>query len=324
MLKYIIRRLLMMVPLLIGVSIISFVVIKFAPGDPLVYMSEDPRELYSMSPSEMELLKERLGLNKPLYVQYWNWAKEVLQGNLGRSLLSGRTVTSMIAEKLPATLTLNAIILVLSTAIALPVGVMQAVKQYSPGDYVATVLAFVGISIPSFWVALMLIYTFSVKLDWFPSGGRMSLYAGPGAWSIFVDKVIHLILPVVTMTLGSLAGKMRHQRTAMIEALKQDYVRTARAKGLTERVVIFKHTWRNALIPIVTMLGGSLSSLVGGAYLVETLFAWPGMGRMGTEAIFARDYPVVMGVGLVSALMVMLGNLLSDILYGVVDPRIRY
>lgn len=313
-----------MVPLLIGVSIVSFLIIKLAPGDALIAMAMDPQSFVNITPEEQAKIREALGLNQPIYKQYLGWAKEVLKGNLGISLISRRPVSEMIKERLPATLCLGAAAMIIAVMVAIPVGILSAVKQYSLGDYLATLYAFIGISIPQFWLGLMLIYLFSLRLGWFPTGGSMSFDVAPGFWPTIVDRLYHFVLPVVTLAAASMAGWMRYQRTSMIEAIKQDYVRTARAKGLSEMVVILKHAWRNALIPVLTLLGFSLTTLVSGAYIVETIFAWPGMGRLGVEAIFRRDYPVVMGVGLVSALMVMLGNLLADVLYALADPRIRY
>lgn len=324
MLNYIARRLLLIVPLLIGISILNFAIIKMAPGDPLMAMAIDPQHFVDITPEEQAKLKEALGLNDPIHIQYLNWAKEVINGNLGRSLISRRPVKDLIKQRLPATLSLGAISLAVSVLIALPIGIISAVKQYSLTDYAATLYAFIGLSIPAFWLGLMVVYVFSLRLGWFPTGGRVSFNVAPGFWPMIVDRLHHFVLPVVTLSAASLAGWMRYQRTSMVETFKQDYVRTARAKGLSEITVILKHAWRNSLIPIVTLFGFSLANLIGGAYIVEVIFSWPGMGRLGVEAIFRRDYPLVMGVGLVSSLMVMLGNLFADILYAFVDPRIRY
>ncbi|MGI6627770.1 MAG: ABC transporter permease [Bacillota bacterium] len=324
MLNYVARRVLLMVPLLIGVSIINFGIIKMAPGDPLMAMAIDPQHFVNITPEEQAKLKEALGLNEPVHKQYLNWAKEVINGNLGISLISRRPVKDLIKERLPATISLGATALIISILIALPIGIVSAVKQYSLTDYIATLYAFIGVSIPAFWLGLMVVYLFSLRLGWFPTGGRGSFDVAPGIWPMIVDRLHHFVLPVVTLSASSLAGWMRYQRTSMVETFKQDYVRTARAKGLSELTVIVKHAWHNSLIPIVTLLGFSLTNLIGGAYIVEVIFSWPGMGRLGVEAIFRRDYPLVMGVGLVSSFMVMLGNLLADILYAFVDPRIRY
>lgn len=324
MLTYICRRILLMIPMLLLVSVLSFLIVKMAPGDALVAMSMDPQHFVSLSPDEQAQLKEALGLNKPIWEQYFGWMREVLRGNLGVSMISRQPVSKLIAGRLPATLTLGAISLILSIAIAIPIGILSAVKQYSPADYLATLYAFIGISLPAFWLGLMLMNVFAIRLQWLPTGMSRSFNVAPGFWNVFVDRLYHFVLPVITLTAGSMAGWMRYQRTSLVETIKQDYIRTARAKGLNERKVIIKHAWRNSLIPILTLLGFSLTALIGGAYIVETIFSWPGMGRLGVEAIFRRDYPLVMGVNLVSALMVMAGNLLADILYALADPRIRF
>lgn len=313
-----------MIPLLIGISILNFVVIKMAPGDPLLAMALQPGQIDRMKPEEIAHLKEAMGLNRPLYLQYLSWAKEVLEGNLGISLISRMPVSKLIAQRLPATLALGAAALIIAVMIAIPIGVISAVKRYSVMDYAATLYAFIGISIPEFWLGLMLMYLFSLRLQWLPTGGSISFNVAPGFFPALVDRLYHFVLPVFTLSLASMAGWMRYQRTSLIEVLGQDYIRTARSKGLSEGVVIVKHAWKNSLIPVVTLLGFSFAGLVSGAYIVETIFAWPGMGRLGTEAVFRRDYPVVMGVGLVSSFMVMVGNLVADILYAFVDPRIRY
>lgn len=324
MLNFIVRRLVLMIPLLIGVSIISFAIIKMAPGDPLMSLAMDPQQMITITPEEQERIKEALGLNAPLYQQYLWWAQEVLQGNLGHSLISRRPVLTLITQRLPATLLLGGSSLILSLMIAIPIGVISAIRQYSLTDYMATLYAFIGISIPNFWLGLMLIYLFSIRLSWLPTGGKMSFDVDPSWWPQLVDTMYHLILPVVTLSAASLASWMRFQRSSLLDVLQQDYIRTAKAKGLNTMTVVLKHAWRNALIPIVTLMGFSLTMLISGSYIVEVIFSWPGMGRLGVEAIFRRDYPLVMGVTIVSAIMVMLGNLMADILYVFVDPRIRY
>jgi peptide/nickel transport system permease protein len=262
---------------------------------------------------------DKLGLNDPLYVQYWRWLKNVLHGNLGYSLTTRRPVSEIIMQRVPNTLRLTVVALIATLFLALPLGVISGRFQNSLFDQVVSILAFVGFSLPNFWVALMLIYLFGVTLRWLPIIG-MAPAGGGGLW----EAIKHMILPVATFVLVDVGGWMRYQRAGVIEAMQEDYTRTARAKGLSERVVFFRHVWRNALLPIVTFLGLSLSTLIGGSFLVEFVFTWPGMGRLGVEAALARDYPVVMAVTMISSVLLTFGNLLADITYALVDPRIRY
>lgn len=318
MLRYISRRLLAMIPLLLAISLISFILIRVAPGDPIITY-EDPRGGHDLSPEELNKLYEKLGLNDPLYVQYWRWLQNVLRGNLGYSLTTKRPVMEMIAQRVPNTLRLTVVALITTLLLAIPLGVISGRYQNSLFDQVVSAITFVGFSLPNFWLALMLIYIFGVGLKWLPIMGMAP--AGQGS---FWTTVKYMVLPVTTFVLVDVGGWMRYQRAGVIEAMQEDYTRTARAKGLPERVVFFRHVWRNALLPIVTFLGLSLSSLIGGSFLVEFVFAWPGMGRLGVEAALARDYTVVMAVTMLSSLLVMIGNLLADITYAFVDPRIRY
>jgi len=298
--KFIVKRLLQLTPLLIGVSLISFFVMHLAPGDPTALFT-DP----NIDPADLARIRANWGLDKPVIVQYFYWLGNVLRGDFGTSYMTGRPVLTEILERLPATLLLMATTYFFTILIAIPLGVFSAVKKNKWQDNLITVLSFAGMATPTFWLGLMLMLLFAVKLDWLPALGNLTL-------------------PVITMVIGSLAGLTRYQRAAMLEVLNQDYIRTARAKGLPERVVIFKHALRNALIPIVTILGLSLPSLFGGAFIIETIFAWPGMGRLGVSAIFQRNYPLIMGIVMFSAVLIILANLLADIGYAIVDPRIRY
>jgi peptide/nickel transport system permease protein len=318
MARYIVRRLLAVIPLLFAISIISFVVIRIAPGDPLITY-EDPRAGQTVSAEDLQKIYDRLGLNDPLYVQYWRWLTNVFQGNLGHSLTTRRPVSEILLQRVPNTLRLTVLAMVVTLLFAIPLGVVSGRYQNSLFDQFASILTFVSFSLPNFWVALMLIYVFGVNLKWLPIVG-MSSATGGGLW----EEIKHMILPVATFVLVDVGGWMRYQRAGIIEAMHEDYARTARAKGLSEKAVFFRHVWRNALLPIVTFLGLSLSSLIGGSFLVEFIFSWPGMGRLGVEAALARDYPVVMAVTMVSAVLLAFGNLLSDITYALVDPRISY
>ncbi|MFA4905111.1 MAG: ABC transporter permease [Candidatus Margulisiibacteriota bacterium] len=298
--KFFFKRLLQLIPLLIGISLISFFVMHLAPGDPTALFI-DP----NVDPQELARVRANWGLDQPIYIQYIKWLWNAVRLDFGRSYLTGQPVIGEIAERLPNTLILMILSYIITLLICIPVGVYSAVKKGGWFDNTFTVLSFAGMSIPTFWVGLMLMLLFAVQLDWLPATGN-------------------LVLPLVTMTIGSLAGLTRYQRAAMLEVLNQDYIRTARAKGLPERVVIFKHALRNALIPIVTIMGLSLPDLFGGAFIIETIFAWPGMGRLGVQAIFSRNYPLIMGIVMFSALLIVLGNLFADIGYALVDPRIRY
>lgn len=298
--KYILRRILQFIPLLIGISLVSFFVMHLAPGDP-TSLFIDP----NVRPEELARVRANWGLDKPIYVQYLLWLKNALLLDFGRSYTTGQPVISEIAERLPMTLLLMIPSFILTLLITIPVGVISAVRKNSWFDSIFTILSFAGMAIPTFWLGLMLMLFFSVKLRWFPPVGN-------------------IILPLITMTIGSLAGLTRYQRAAMLEVLNQEFIRVARAKGLPERMVIFKHALRNALIPSITIFGLSLPDLFGGAFIIETIFAWPGMGRLGVQSVFQRNYPVIMGIVMFSALLIVLGNLLADIGYALADPRIRY
>lgn len=325
MTAYIVRRLLWMVPILLGVSVLTFAMLKNVPGDPVSQMMATGRSGGArVTQADRERLARQYGLDKPVYVQYVDWLREITRGNLGTSFESNRPVLELILERLPNTMKLAGISLVLTLLIALPLGIVSAVKQNTATDYGLTFLSFVGISIPSFWLALMILYFFGVELHWFPTRGMRSIMVEPGFWNELKDSVQHYIMPVFAVTLIGLSGYVRFQRAAMLEVIGQDYIRTARAKGVPERTVILKHAWRNALLPVITLLGYVLVVLVEGSIVVETIFTWPGMGLLAVDALSNKDYPLVMGVVLLSSVMILLGTLLSDILYAVVDPRVRY
>lgn len=325
MTAYIIRRLLWMIPILIGVSAICFLLLYNAPGDPVAVLVADARQAgQQISPEDRERLREQYGLDRPVYLQYYDWLEQVVQGNMGASTRTNTPVTEVIMNRLPNTLRLMIGALALTLIIALPLGILSAVKQYSKLDYFLTTFTFVGISIPQFWLALMLLYFFGVTLGWFPTRGMGSPYAEPGFLNSVSEVFRHYTLPVLSVTLFSLAGYMRYQRAAMLEVIRQDYIRTARAKGLSEAVVVLKHAWRNALIPILTLLGYVLVILIEGSIVVEVIFSWPGMGDLAVTSLAQRDYPVVMGIVLLSAVGILVGTLISDILYAIVDPRVRY
>jgi peptide/nickel transport system permease protein len=300
-------------------------VMKLAPGDPVSAIVAEGRQSGTrLTVQDRRELREAYGLNRPVHEQYFDWLKLVARGNFGYSTALNQPVTQVIKPRLFNTVKLSAVAFVFTLAIALPLGILSAVKQYSKLDYFLTFFNFAGISIPQFWLSLMLVYFFSVKLGWFPSFGMRTPGLTGGFWPRFTDAVDHYTLPVLAITLVGIASYMRYQRAAMLEVIRQDYIRTARAKGLSERVVIFKHAWRNALIPILTLLGYVFVILVEGSVVVENIFSWPGMGQLAVTSLSNRDYPVMMGIVLLSATLILLGTLLSDILYAIVDPRVRY
>lgn len=316
---YITRRLIQALPILVGITLLTFLIMQLAPGDPMRTMI-NPR----VSPEELARAESALGLDKPLVVQYFNWLKEIVQGNLGYTIKTGQPVAGLIMDRLPATLLLTGTAFLVSFALGIPLGVYSATHKYSKGDYTLTVLSFIGISIPSFFFGIALIYFFSVKLNWFPTSGLQTINMAGSQWDILVDRLKHLAMPAFVLALPQMAKVMRFTRSSMIEVMTHDYIRTARAKGLSESVVRFKHALRNAAIPVITIFGISIPFLFGGAYITETIFNWPGMGSLGIAAITAREYPVIMGLNLFTSMLVLMGNLIADVLYAFVDPRIRY
>ncbi|MGH2613821.1 MAG: ABC transporter permease [Thermomicrobiales bacterium] len=312
-----VRRLLLVIPTLLVVSVLSFAIMRAAPGDPVqMYVAGG---LSKGSPEDIERIRENLGLNDPLPVQYARWLGQAVQGNLGYSIASQRPVTDLIRERLPASLSLMGISLVLSMTVGILIGAVAAVKQYSLFDYATTTFAVLGNALPSFWIGMILIWLFAVQLGWLPTGQMQSFMPREPVW---LDSAKHFVLPVFVTAFVSLIYWVRYQRASLLEVLHQDYIRTARAKGLTDRRVILRHAWRNSLIPIVTLIGFSVSNLVAGSYVIEVVFSWPGMAQFGFEAILQRDYPVIMGVTLFSSLFIVFGNLLADLAYIVVNPRV--
>jgi peptide/nickel transport system permease protein len=323
MFAYTLRRLLVAVPLLLGITFISFMVIHLAPGDPVEVQSGDMterniREAY-------KALREMYGLDKPLHVQYWNWLSRIVRLDFGRSFApDGRLVLTKIGERLPITLLLNVIEMLIIMALAVPIGVMSATRQYSTFDKVTTIFVFLGFATPDFWLALLLMILFGVQLGWLPISGLRSLnWEYLTFWQQQLDFLSHLALPILVATFGGLAGFSRYMRQSMLEVVRQDYIQTARAKGLAERVVVGKHALRNAMLPIVTILGLSLPGLIGGSVIVEWIFAIPGMGQLMVQAAFERDYPVLMGNLVIVSTLTLFANLAADLAYSLVDPRIR-
>ena len=324
MLVYALRRLVLAVPLLIGITFVSFLVIHLAPGDPVAALAGGDLSM-THDPKGYKQLVELYGLDKPLHVQYWNWMSRLVRLDFGRSFSSqGRPVLSMISERLLITLLLNIVQLLIIVAIAVPVGVMSATRQYSTFDKSTTIFVFLGFATPDFWLALLLMMLFGVQLGWLPISGLRSMNAEYlSFWGQQLDFLGHLVLPITVATFGGLAAFSRYMRQSMLEVIRQDYIQSARAKGLAESVVVGKHALRNALLPIVTILGLSLPGLVGGSVIIESIFAIPGMGQLMVQAAFERDYPVLMGNLVVVSTLTLLANLAADVAYGLVDPRIR-
>ncbi|PYN50130.1 MAG: diguanylate cyclase [Candidatus Rokuibacteriota bacterium] len=323
MFGYALRRLILAIPLLIGITFVSFLVIHLAPGEPVENQSG---ESSTQSDAKLrERLREIYGLDKPLHVQYWNWVTRLARLDFGRSFSpDARPVLQKIGERLPITLLLNIVELMIIVALAIPIGVLSATRQYSTFDKVTTVFVFVGFATPDFWLALMLMILFGVQLGWLPiSGLRSPTWEYLAFWRQQWDFVAHLALPILVATFGGLAGFSRYMRQSMLEVVRQDYIQSARAKGLSESVVIGKHALRNALLPIVTVLGLSLPGLIGGSVIVESIFAIPGMGQLMVQAVFERDYPVIMGNLVIVATLTLVANLIADLTYSLVDPRIR-
>lgn len=313
--KIIIRRLLQSIPVFIGITIISFALIHAVPGGPTARLELDA----DIRPEDIARIRANMGLDKPVWQQYLIWVGNLLRGDLGISYIDQRPVARQIRERLPKTILLTGTALLLSIGLALPIGVIAAVKQYSWLDNIITVFSTAGISLPSFWLGLMCILIFAVRLHWFPSGGVVTI----GQPFSMRDLLKHLVMPAFVLATISIAGWSRYIRGSMLEVIRQDYVRTARAKGLRERLVIVRHALRNALIPVATLMGLSIPNLVGGALITETIFSWPGIGRLAWHATTKRDYPIIMGVVVMATVVVILGNLAADIAYGLLDPRIQ-
>ncbi len=311
-----------MIPILLGITVITFVVIHLAPGEPTDLQTQlNPK----VSMEARERLRAYYGLDKPLYQQYLDWLWRLVRLDFGRSFSQdNRKVINKIAERMPITIGLNVLSMFLIICIAIPIGVFSATHQYSFFDKFTTVFVFIGFAVPTFWLALLLMILFGVNLGWLPISGLKSLdYDNLTLLGMMTDRAKHLILPVFVAAFGGLAGFSRYTRANMLEVIRQDYIMTAKAKGLSENRVIYKHALRNALLPVITILGLSVPALIGGSVIFETIFAIPGMGQLFYLSVMSRDYPVIMGILVLGAILTLLGNLLADLSYGVVDPRIR-
>ncbi|MBM4340762.1 MAG: ABC transporter permease [Deltaproteobacteria bacterium] len=318
MASFLLRRIGQMFITLIGISIISWVIITTAPGGP-ISLTMDPK----ISPKIIEQMMKNYDLDKPIYQQYFLWIKKLFTGKL-YSFKDGRPVLEKIWERIGNTLLLNLVAIVIIFSLAIPLGVFSARKQYSMMDRLTTFGVFLGLSIPGFWLAYLIILG-TVELFGYPVLGMRSFVTeGFGTGELILDRIWHLLLPALIMAIHGLAGLSRYTRSSMLEVIRQDYIRTAKAKGVPEETVYYKHGLRNALLPIVTLFGFLIPGLIGGSIIMESVFAWPGIGRLAYQAVLARDYPVVMTINTITAVLVLLGNFVADLLYGVADPRIRY
>jgi peptide/nickel transport system permease protein len=317
----IIRRLLQMIPLLIGITFLTFAIVNLVPGSPVSELEFNPR----MTSQDVARIKSQLGLDKPWPERYLIWMKHTVRGDLGISLQNSTPVRDRLLGVLPNTLLLSGTALILALLVSVPIGVYAAVKQNSWFDHISTIGSVAFYAVPTFWLGLLMIILFSVKFrDWglpyLPIGGMRDLRGESGVW----DRIQHLILPVLALSLVQIAAWTRYIRSSMLEVIRQDYIRTARAKGMRDRPVYYSHAFRNALIPLITLVGLSIPDLFAGAFLIETIFAWNGMGRLTVQAVQRSDYTLIMGSTLLFAALTMIGNLIADICYGIFDPRIRY
>ena len=312
--KYMVSRLLQTFFLLFFVSLVMFSLISAAPGGPSVLLQQE------VSDELAERMREQLGLNQPVYRQYFNWLGGMIQGDMGRSYSYARPVTELIEQRIGPTLILGAAALFIAIIIGVPLGIISAIKRYSAIDYFATGIAFFGLSIPVFWFGIMLIIVFSVTLNWLPSGG---LYK-PGEPITPASLLRHLILPAIVLGTPAMAQLARYTRSSMITVMSADYIRTARSKGINDTIVLWKHGFKNGLIPILSILGVIIPRLFSGAAITESVFSWPGLGRLAVESAFQRDYPVIMALTVFVSALVIITNFIVDLLYAAVDPRIKY
>jgi len=321
MLLYLVRRLLQLVPLLLFISALIFALLYAMPGDPLYRMLED---IPNLRPEDYERLRKLYGFDDPFYVQYWKWLWQLIQLNPGYSREYGQPVFDIVWPAMKNTLVLTVSAVVIGKALAILLGIFSAVRQYSIGDYLLTAMTFIAYSVPAFWLGLMMIIAFSVKLGWLPTSGIVNADLAPGSWDAMMDWLKHLILPVAVLAISEIIQVQRFMRSSMLEVLRQDYLTTARAKGLSEHVVITRHALKNALIPVVTIIAVTMPRVVGGSTVVETVFAYPGMGRLLYTSIMGNDFVIAMTVVMIIAVTVVFFNLLADIIYAWLDPRIRY
>ncbi len=323
MTTYAIRRVLQTIPILFVISVLLFIMVRSAPGGPLTAARRNP----NISKEQIEAIEEKLGLNDPLPVQYGRWLGDMFKGDMGESIKFRRPVSEMINERIPNTLLLVGVSFLITLLIAIPIGIWSARKPYSPFDYIVTTVTFIGQSIPVYWLGLGLIVIFYVTLKnpisgepFFPVGGMNTR----GKEGELLDTLWHLALPVTALSMGWVAWYSRFLRSSMLDVLHEDYIRTARAKGMKEQMVHYKHALQNAILPLVTLIALDLPSLFAGALFVETIFSWPGMGRLFWDAAKGRDYPVLLGVVMITATLIIVCNILADLAYGWLDPRVKY
>jgi peptide/nickel transport system permease protein len=324
MLAYSLKRILISIPLVLGIVTITFVMMRVAPGDPMdIYL--EPQRQRQVDPEVIELLRAKYGLDQPIHVQYVRWLGSVVKGDFGESFRHRRPVSRLLAEAIPYTLQLTILAVLFDALIGIMLGIIAAVKQYTALDKAVTLGSLIVYAVPGFWLALMLVMVFSVQLGWFPTSQTRSMdYEMLSFWGKVGDRFWHLALPVFVLGIGSAASTARYVRNRLLDVLNADFVWAARARGLRERVVIVRHALRNALIPVITIYGMSLPFLLGGATVIETIFAWPGMGNLAVGAVGGRDYPLIMATTTIAAVLTVLGNLLADITYALVDPRVSY
>lgn len=320
--KYIARRIMQMIIVIIGITVISFTIMQLAPGDPVDILAGR-----TATPEQKAHIKQLYGLDRPVLEQYFNWVSKVFRGDFGHSFITGKPVLRMILERLPATLWLNFWAMIIIYVLAIPIGMISALKQYSWFDYISTTLAFLVRAMPAFWLALLLVYFVGMRVEGIEISGMTTYGVNWGQLPFFTvlkDRLSYIILPLIVLSFGGMAGITRFMRASMLDVIHQDYVRTARAKGLPEKKVITRHAMRNALLPIVTLIGFELPILFSGSVIIETIFSWPGIGLLAINSIFQRDYLVIMSFNLMGAIMTVIGMFIADMLYLVTDPRIKY
>lgn len=322
--RYIFRRIFQAIPVLIGITIITFTFTELAPGDAVSAMLLSQQESGLSGELDVETLREQYGLDQPPPIRYLQWMAGLAQGNLGVRIRSRVPVAEEIGRRLPATIQLMFAALFISVILGIPFGILSALRQYSHLDYFLTTFVFIGISVPGFFAAIAAIYLFAVKLGWFPTSGYSTPGQEFGFWGGLFDQLHHLALPALVLGIESTAAVMRYTRSSMLDVIRLEYIVTARSKGLGQQAVIIRHALRNALLPVITILGLRLPSLFGGAIIIENIFNWPGMGILYLDGVTTRDYPLIMGMVLISALLIVISNLITDLTYAVVDPRIRY
>jgi peptide/nickel transport system permease protein len=320
--RYLLRRFLQAIPVLIGITIITFTFMELAPGDAVsgLLMSAEG----GAGDIDVAALRERYGLDQPAPIRYVRWLGELLKGNFGTRILSGQPVIAEIALRLPATVQLMVAAVIISVLIGIPLGIFSALRQYSLPDYALTGFVFVGISVPSFFAAIAGVYLFAVKLRWFPTSGYSTPGADYEAFAKFLDIARHMALPALVLAVEGSASIMRYTRASMLDVIRQDYIVTARSKGISPLVITIRHALRNALLPVITIIGLRLPSLFSGAIVIEGIFNWPGMGRLYLDGLTTRDIPLIMGMVLISAFVIVISNLITDLTYAMADPRVRY